>query len=94
MRQTIIHRSISPFLGNFFFLVFSLKALCEIQKPFGSIVSSVQENIFHMFEQLLVDVIINLQHGRIYNSHIHSVLNGVVEECGVHCFTHRIVSAE
>jgi hypothetical protein len=46
------------------------------------------------FEQLRLDLLVDLEHAGVDDAHVHAGLDGVVEEGAVHRLAHGVVAAE
>ena len=66
----------------------------KFHKPLSSLRVDVKDHILDAFEKLRVDLIIDLQHGRIDDRHVETCLDRMEEECGVHGLTYGVVAAE
>ena len=65
--------NIFPGGGFLFFDLFR-----QFDKLFRGFRKFIQDYVFDRFQQLRFYVVVNLQHGRIYNPHIQSGVDGVV----------------
>ena len=55
---------------------------------------TVEYDILYSVSEFKRYIVIHGQLAGINARHIHSCLNGVIEDHRVHCFTYRVVSAE
>ena len=55
---------------------------------------AVQNHVFGFFQQVRFDVVVDLEHARIHDSHVETGLHAVVEEDGMHGLTDGVVTAE
>ena len=68
--------------------------LCVFGEPVSGIGSAVENDIFSKLKQFRLYLGVNLQHGRIYYTHIQSGRYGVVKEYGMHGFADLVVAPE
>ena len=94
MSKTFLYIELSPLIIPYNFLSFAFHSLCKFNEPFGCIRSPVQQNVFNTFEQVLVNFLINFDHSRIHDPHIHARPYRMIEECGMHRLTNFIVPSE
>ena len=67
---------------------------CIFNQCLGGILMPVEQDVLHPDEQLLWNLLIDLKHSGIHDSHIHAGLNRMIEKCRVHGLTHDIVTAK
>ena len=51
-----------------------------VDQPFGRFGVAVEYHILHAFQELRLDLVVDLKHRRIDDSHVKTGLDGVVEE--------------
>ena len=66
----------------------------ELHQPVGGIRPPVEQYVFHPFQQVGLDLVVNAQLPGIDDGHIHARLYRVVQERGVHGLAHRVVAPE
>ena len=54
---------------------------------------AVQQHIFHVLQQHLVHLLVNLQHPRIHDAHVQPRANRVIQKRRVHRLAHHVVPA-
>ena len=71
-----------------------LQRLSQFDKTFCRIRATIQDDILYLFKYIGRNI--TIQHGsaRIHNSHIHSLLNGMIKEHGMHGLTNIVVATE
>ena len=94
MRQTLFHAAGAPAIifDRGFARLFV--GFGKGNQSFSGIGATIEQYIFHQFKQFLRYFFIDRQHARIDDSHIHSSLDGVIQECRMHSFTDWIVASE
>ena len=65
-----------------------------VDQSLSRVLIAVENHILDALQQLRFDLVIDLKHGRIYDRHVQTCLDGVVEECRVHCLSDCIISSE
>ena len=95
MFKPFFYRPLAPreilFLG---FPAFAFIALGDFQQAIRGIIPAVEHYVFNQPLQFRLDLIVNHQLARVYNTHVHAGLDSVIEKHGVNGFTHRIVTAK
>ena len=81
-----------PLLG--FLAGRALEALGDRQQALGRIVAAVEDHILAGFAQLRLDRVVDGELAGIDDAHVHSGLDGEIEEHRVHRLAHRLVAAE
>src|SRR3970282_601301 len=94
MGYSFLNGSVAPHGIEFLFLYRTLYLFRKFKKTFRGIVPPVEQDILHADQQFLVYFVIHLQHSRIDDTHIHTFLNGVIQESGMHGFPDLLISAE
>ena len=84
----------SPFVALLFLLTFILQSFGKFHQPFRSILPPVQDNIFGKMKKVGRNFAVYLKHAGIDNSHIEPCIYGMVQEDGMHRFTHPVDSPE
>src|SRR5260370_16748740 len=75
-------------------ILFLADALREINEPFGGIGPAIENDVFDHFQQVPGDVLVDLQLGRIDDSHVEAGADGVIEEGGVDRLPPPLVPAQ
>ena len=88
------YRSRSPGFVDHFFFIRRLNRFSKVKQSLSCIFSTVKQYIFYPLQKFFINIGVHLEHGRIDNSHVHSMLDRMVEERSVHGLTYRIVSSE
>ena len=65
-----------------------------VYKPFRRLRIPVKYHILHALQQLRLDLVIDLQHGRVHDGHVETCLDGMVQESRMHGLAHSIVASE
>ena len=96
MLEPLLDRMLPPFqlLAYRLGLAFFLHRICESHQTLCRISPSVQQHILNQFEQVARNLLVDLQHACIDNSHVQPRPNRVKQERGMHRFAHRIVASE
>ena len=63
-------------------------------KAVGGILCAAENHILQHLKQLLWNILIHHRRRRVYNRHIHTRTDCVIEEHGVHCFTQKVVATQ
>ena len=96
MRETFFDGAFSPrevfFADAFFPDVFD--RFGELQQPVSRIGAAVEDDVFHMFEQVFGDLFVDFQLPRVDDAHVKARFDRVVKEGCVDRFTDDIVAAE
>ena len=58
--------------------------LSGVQQSFRGPLVPVLHSVLDDFEEVGLDVVVNLQHAGVHDAHVHARLNGVVQEHRVH----------
>ena len=103
MLQAFLYCSVAPSLMNGQLRVGSrqlcvratgLQCFGKFDQTLGSIRTTVKNDILYLFEHISRNIRIQNRSSRIDNSHIHSLLDSMIKEHGVHCFTNIIIPSE
>ena len=101
VRKPLLHRAVAPFLYLFLVAIIArarssrrFQRLAERDQPFRSLRPPVQQHILHQFLQPRLDLLVNLQHARIHDTHIQPRGDRMVQERPVHGLAHFIVAAK
>jgi len=92
--QALFHCLFSPERIFYFFLVCFLHRFGQCHQSFGGVRAAVEKNVFYSLQQFCGNFFIHGNLPGVYNSHIHSCFDGVVEKCRMHCFPHGIITPE
>ena len=69
-------------------------AWCQVRFAIFVLGHTVQHHVLHALAQNGLEVVVNADHARVDDAHVHARLDGVVQKHGVNGFTHRVVAAE
>ena len=95
MLQTLGDRPGAPFQIHYLFgSTVALESAGDIQQALGGINTPIQNDIFDRFAKLRLNLLVNRELPRIDDAHVHTGLDGVIQEHAVHGLTHRIVATE
>ena len=95
MFQSLFDRLVAPceiLLDLFPALAF--ETFGKLQQPLRGVRPAVEEHIFDALQQIFRDLVVNFEHTRVDDSHVHPRKSGVIEEGGVHRLAHLVVAAE
>ena len=73
---------------------FALKLFGEGNQLLGSVGMPIKHHILDALQKLGLDLLVHLKHASVYDTHIETCSNGVVEEYRVHGFSHGVISPE
>ncbi len=68
--------------------------LGDCKQAIGGVGALVEDHVFAGFAQRRLDRLVDCKLAGVDDAHVHAGLDCVVEEDGVHGFTHRLVAAE
>ena len=66
----------------------------EGDEPLGGVGAAVEQNVLHFLAQILGNFLVDAEHARIDDRHVHAGANRMVEKGGVHRLPHRVVAAK
>ncbi|MND65277.1 hypothetical protein D3C80_566410 [compost metagenome] len=94
--QPFFDRPAAPFrLLHCYFIVFAAAVfLRQFQQPFGPVVTTVEDHVFHRIAQLSRQIVVDRQLPGVNDPHVHAVADRVIQEHRVDRFAYRIVAAE
>ena len=75
-------------------LFLNLQILNKIDQLFHGFGAAVQNSIFSQCAEARFDIVVTYGLRRIHNTHIHPFSNGMIQEDGMHCLSHIIISSE
>ena len=90
--QALLHRQATPGILMFRLFILLLQLFSESDKTVGGIFAAVEHRIFDELQEVGRDFVVNLQHARIDDSHVHSRFDGMIEKHRVHGFAHLVVA--
>jgi hypothetical protein len=68
---------------------------CKLGKAFGGILSTIEQDIFHAFQQIFGDLFVHFYHAGINDAHIHTGFDGMVQKGKrMHRFSYYIISSK
>jgi len=82
--------------SSFFAVVLggTLGTVCNFNKTLARIRAAVEHHVFDTLAQCGLQIVVHADHARVDDAHVHSRLDGVVEEHGVDGFAHRVIAPE
>ena len=92
MRQAFLYGLFAPAQIDRTLLFLLLDALGEFKKSLGGIFPAVQKNVFHIGHQFLVHLLVHLEQRWIHNTHVHAVLDPVIQKRCMHGLANGIVT--
>ena len=94
--KALSHGAPAPGLLILFFPVVPgvLDGTGELHQPVGGIRAPVEQHVFHPFQQVRLDLVVNAQLPGVDDGHVHARLHRVVQERGVHGLAHGVVAPE
>ena len=93
--EALLHRQLAPLqilLGPDTTVALVLRS--ELHETLRRIGTPVEDDVLDCFAQFRVDLLVNAQLPGIHNTHVHTRLDGIIEEHAVHRLPYRFVPAE
>ena len=84
----------TPFFLALVLFVLFLKMMRQFHQPFRGVFATVKQHVFHPFQQIRINLLIHDNLTGIDDAHIHTGLNGMIQEGRMHGLTNRIVAAQ
>ena len=94
MFQPFFNRCAAPCVIYFYLFALRLHRICKDNQLFRCFRIAIEYHIFAQLFQFRFYLIINNQRAGVYDTHIHTGLNSVIQEHTVHRLTHRLISTE
>ncbi len=68
--------------------------LGEVYQPLGGVGAAEQQHVFDPLQEVRGDLLVDAEHPGVDDAEVQPVLDGVIEEGGVHGFAHAVVATE
>ena len=96
MGDALVDRPFAPgeILRPCFFCACAAETFGQRQHAFRCVLTPVQHDVLAGLAQLRVDGLIDRELAGVDDAHVHPRLDGVIEEDGVHRFTHPLIAAK
>ena len=97
MFQAFFNRVVAPGFVSFLYFSFGSYGFSKLDQFFCClvvIIVPVEDNIFAEVSEYRVNLVIHHQLPCIHDAHVHSGLDGIEQENGVHGFTNMVVATE
>ena len=94
--QTLLQRIFTPSFQLFFFplLRFYMQVLGIFDQFFSGFRTACQNNVFQQCSKNRLDIFIEYGRRRVHDPHIHTFVNRMIQEYGMHSLPHVIISPE
>ena len=94
MTEPLLNRAFAPFILLRRGFVLLLQGFRKLYETLGRIWPSIEQHVFHQFEQVFGNFGIDSQHPRVHDSHVEAGLDRMIQEGGVHRFADEIVTTK